>query len=561
MNARRYDIIHILATGVVVMLLVSLVSFWARFLCHVKQYALVSRAAGQLTVRPTALFEAEDDPNITPCRVTVRMNDNPPRIGPFMVLGFAQYLTSRMPLGPGSHIYWWSFNEVDESVYFDPSLGLMVHKGIAEIQQPGGILELRHFVDYAGPEGIGEAPTKDLGRFTSPIAGVYEPQRWVIYDRRLRRFYAIHWRDRMVEQGPELRKDGRDRPVRIGVLEKNSMCLSVSFVPASMEEQPKETADTPAGAKRERPSVLTAIGSPYPMGNLLPVLDASGRIDLLDKGTLEFIGVAGHLSVAESLFTRSSTVGPDDVAAFSVSLISVPKGRGSAEWMHAGCAVATLSRGLTAMRLDVFDPNGRIVASEETPPYFELPGASTWVAAEFVIENLHPPLFMLASYLTASSSEATTGYRSLFRLPNSFVAMKARDRSVGWVGRFSTSLMLMLPAIGLAIFLAWRVARDAERIGLSHEAKVFAVLGTFALGLPAYVTYRLTRPKITLVTCRNCGLGRRPDREKCHHCGSLWHVPELIPPAWRVVEEGNWGVEEVQPGPAVPQAEDASEAP
>ena len=90
---------------------------------------------------------------------------------------------------------------------------------------------------------------------------------------------------------------------------------------------------------------------------------------------------------------------------------------------------------------------------------------------------------------------------------------------------------------------------------------MFALLGTFALGLPGYLTYRLTRPKITLVTCRNCGLGRRPDREKCHHCGSLWHVPELIPPAWRVVEEGNWGVEESQPGPAVPQAEDASEAP
>ncbi len=557
MNARRYDIIHILATGVVVMLLVSLVLFWARFFCHMNQYALVSNAAGKLEVRPTGLFEGEDDPNVIPCRVTARMDDS----GPLMVLGVAQYLQSRVPLGPDSRIYWWSPNEVDEWLYYDPSLGLIVHKGIDEIPQPDGSVNLRHFIDYAGPEGIAEAPTEELGRFISPIAHTSGSRPWVVYDQRLRRFYAVDWRDWTVEKGPELPADSPHRPVQIGVLGKNSMCLDVGFVPASIKDQPGHVLDTRANAERERPSVLTAIGGPWPMTDLLPVLDASGRIDLLDSGTLEFVGVAGRLSAAASLFNWNGPVGPDDVAAFSVSLISVPKRRGSREWTHAGCAVATLSRELTAMRLDVFDPNGRSVASAKMPPYLELPGASAWVASKFVVESLDPPLFMLASYFTASSFEATTGYRSLFLLPNSFVAMKARDRSVGWVGRFGASLVLMLPAIGLAIFLAWRVACDAGRIGLSHEAKVFGVLGTLTLGLPAYLTYRLTRPKIALVTCRNCGLGRRPDREKCHHCGSLWLVPELIPPAWRVVEEGNWGVEEAQPGPAVPQAEDASEAP
>jgi hypothetical protein len=24
--------------------------------------------------------------------------------------------------------------------------------------------------------------------------------------------------------------------------------------------------------------------------------------------------------------------------------------------------------------------------------------------------------------------------------------------------------------------------------------------------------------------------------DKCHRCGSPWHVPELTPPAWRVVD-------------------------
>ncbi len=562
MNARRYDIIHILATGVVVMLLVSLVLFWARFFCHMNQYALVSNAAGKLELRPTGLFGGEDDPNVVPCRVTVRMNGSGPLIGPFMVVGATQYLQSRVPLGPDSHIYWWSPNEVDEWLYYDPSLGLIVHKGIAEIPQPDGSVNLRHFIDYAGPEGIAEAPTEELGRFVSPIGGTYRMRPWVVYDQTLRRFYALHWRERTVEKGVELPADSSHRPVRIGVLEKNWMCLDMGFTPPAIEEQPGQVLDGPAYPEKGiRRSVLTAIGGPFPMTDLLPVLDASGRIDLLNTGTLEFVGVAGRLPTPATFFSSSGPARPEDVAAFSVMLLSVPEHRGSTEWRHAGCAVAALSRELTALRLDVFDPNGRSVASNQTAAYSELPRAPIWTAAKFVAESLHPPVLLLASYFPASSSEATAAYRSLLLLPNSFVAMKARDTSVGWVGRFGTSLVFMLPAVGLAVLLAWRVACDAERIGLSKEAKVFGVLGTLALGLPAYLTYRLTRPKVALVTCQNCGLGRRPDQERCHHCGSLWLVPELIPPAWRVVEEGSWGIDQTQPGPAVPQAEDAAGAP
>lgn len=534
MNARRYNIMHILATGVVVTLLVSLVLFLARFFCHMNQYALVSNAAGTLDVRPTGLFGGEDDPNVVPCRVTARMYDE----GPLMVLGVAQYLQSRMPPGPDSRVYWRNPEGVDEWLYYDPSLGLIVHKGVAEIRQPDGSVNLRHFIDYAGPEGIAEAPTEELGRFLSPVGGTYRMRPWVVYDRRLRRFYAIHWRERTVEKGPELPADSAHRPVRLGVLEKNWMCLDVVFTPPSVKGQPGHVLDTRAYAEKEiRPSILTAIGGPFPMTDLLPVLDASGRINLLDSGTLEFVGVAGRLPAPATFFSSSGSAGPDDLAAFSVMLLSVPEHRGSAEWRHAGCAVAALSRELTALRLDVFDPNGRSVASKQTAAYSELPGASAWTAAEFVIENVHPPVLLLASYFTASSSEATAGYRSLFLLPNSFVAMKARDISVGWAGRFGMSLVFMLPAVGLAVFLAGRVAWDAERVGLSREARVSWLFGTLALGLPAYLTYRLTQPKVALVTCRNCGLGRRPDQERCHRCGSPWVVPELAPPAWRVLGE------------------------
>jgi uncharacterized paraquat-inducible protein A len=65
------------------------------------------------------------------------------------------------------------------------------------------------------------------------------------------------------------------------------------------------------------------------------------------------------------------------------------------------------------------------------------------------------------------------------------------------------------------------------------------MIGTIAFGLTAYITYRLTQPKITLVTCTNCGKLRRPDMARCHRCGSKWHIPELTPPAWRVVDKQN----------------------
>ena len=142
----------------------------------------------------------------------------------------------------------------------------------------------------------------------------------------------------------------------------------------------------------------------------------------------------------------------------------------------------------------------------------------------------------IASYFTADSLEATVGHRSLFILPNSFIGMKGRDVSEHIGTSFYAALLIILPSIILAILLAWRVSKDTAVVGLSESAKLYWLIGTLAFGLPAYITYRLTRPKITLVTCANCGNPRRPDMEKCHRCGSKWRVPELTPPTWRVVD-------------------------
>jgi hypothetical protein len=247
------------------------------------------------------------------------------------------------------------------------------------------------------------------------------------------------------------------------------------------------------------------------------------------------------------------------MAAYCVepAFVYSPEGRG--QWVHAGTAVATLSRDATTARLEVFDPNGKRVAMDYTSfpqyvetangdirpgnsifsgraAYFDLPGAQTATIARFLVESLHPPALLLLSYFTGPRSEATAGSRSLFMPADSFVAMKAlsgRDSP----DRGIVVFFLMVPALFVAGFLSERVARSADKLGLTRGSKKLWVLGTILFGLPIYLTYRLTRPKVTLVTCANCGLGRRPDMDKCHHCGSVWAVPELIPPTWRVHDE------------------------
>ena len=128
------------------------------------------------------------------------------------------------------------------------------------------------------------------------------------------------------------------------------------------------------------------------------------------------------------------------------------------------------------------------------------------------------------------------GHRGLFLLPNSFVAMKARDGREPMYERALYALMLMIPAILLALLLVSRILRDATRLGLPKIARRFWIIATIAFGPAGYITYLLTRPKVTLVTCANCGKIRRPDMDLCHRCGSEWVVPELTPPEWRVLD-------------------------
>ena len=185
----------------------------------------------------------------------------------------------------------------------------------------------------------------------------------------------------------------------------------------------------------------------------------------------------------------------------------------------------------------VFDKDGKKIKSADSKSaFFDMPGGPVLTITKYIFESLHPPVLTLASYFTAYSFDARSAHRAMFLMPNSFVAM-ARDYEGNIFYMFLLVLLLMLPSILFTSLLGWWIARDAAIIGLSKNASRIWLAGTLVFGLPAYITYRLTRPKVTLVTCANCGKPRRPDMEKCHHCGSKWDVPELTPPAWRVLDK------------------------
>jgi hypothetical protein len=413
---------------------------------------------------------------------------------------------------------------------------------------PDGTLVRKTIQLYIGPKGVSEIPDNKLGKFTSPVVDSSEIDRGqlTLYDKKLRQFFAVRFhKDVELIKGPQLSKDDPRCPVDIGILSKNPSILDLCWTPPTIKTSGNNQYRIPYSGSIHSP--IRETDPDYRPDKYILVLDESGRIDLLDKETLEFAGLAGRLPAPNNLFPSDESVTPDDLLAYRVLPIALKE-----DHKYRGLFAAAVSREGTALALDVFDKKGNCTDSEITrirggrrggmpssrAVLFGFPGAPAITISKFLLENLHPPILSLASYFTAESFEAGSGHRALLLLPNSFIAMKGRDGSenIAVKLKFLYALLLMSPSIVLAILLAMRVGKDAAVVGLSRKTRRWWFFGTIAFGLVGYITYRLIRPKVTLVTCANCGKPRRPDLDKCHRCGSKWDMSELLPPAWRVLD-------------------------
>ena len=389
---------------------------------------------------------------------------------------------------------------------------------------------------YAGPKGISSDPDT-TGRFSSPTV-YYDPGSilpWdtflrpcIVYDRDSRRFYAIDFEKQIIRKGPEI-PDSSVQPADGGLLPQSELYLHSPvefYLPSTKDYKYRSPIDVPKASF------------------YLPIVDVSGRIDLLDLRTLTLIGPPGHLPKPRTIFGRASSK-PRNLLDYDVDVIwLIPSGTlwstrliaGKIKGGYMGYITASVSRQGMWTSVAVFDKDGnKIKSADSKSTFFDAPGGPALTITKYIFESLHPPFLTLTSFFTAYSFEARSSHLALFLMPNSFVAM-ARDYEGNVFYMLLIVLLLMLPGIVFAGLLGWRIERDAAIIGLSNKARRLWLAGTLLFGLPAYITYRLTRPKITFVTCVNCGKLRRTDTGNCHQCGSKWDVPELTPPAWRVVD-------------------------
>jgi len=559
MNSSKKHPFRVLATGIIVLIFLSIILFWLRFLCSATLSERMPDDIKSAVIAPSGLLpdDFEKDPNFQRrSQVTAQM-----RSEPLAHLGITEYLTSILPGGHRSRAL--LLYSEDEWGYFDDKSGQLILRYVEAEIMPDNEKLYRKVQYYIGSEGISEIPDETLGRFYEPIVDCSMLERRslksgeiILYDKKLRQFFRIGLNPRTFVKGPQLDADDTHEPVQIGQLEKNQLMLQLAWSPPEFKSSALYL--NPATWSYGRRS--TTVVESSETGQYHLILDKTGRIDLLDKETLRFAAVAGRLPETEALFGSERPATPKNTLSYGATTIYLGTPRSIEDirdkeppepeqenLRYAGLIAASLSRDGTALALTVFDEKGQIKKqprriSRRQPnmsvtAYFGSPWAPASSIVKYIAESLHPPILSIASYLTAASFEAGAGHRGLFLLPNSFVAMKARDDRDPMYERALFALALMTPAILLSLLLVTRILRDATKLGLPKIARRFWIIATIAFGPAGYITYRLARPKVMLVTCANCGKLRRPDMDICHYCGSKWVVPELTPPEWRVLDK------------------------
>jgi len=369
--------IKVLATGFVVLLLLSLPLFWARWLCETILVTIMPRDYKEITLRPSGLVpgELENDPNVVKhSEVKAWLHTEEPR---FLCLGIIDYFQARKPGGRRSNIYYydheWGSSEtrprVNHWIYFDKKTGQLVCRFIHRRLIPDETQVLRDVQLYAGPEGVSETADRRLGRFIAPIIDarlIAWEQQLILYDKKLRRFFNINFniysnKRRTVIKGPQLSKDDPHKPIQIGLLNKNSSFVFLDWEPPmiklSLEEAKQENSPRRWGDGYIKP----IIDSRYSADQYLLVLDATGRIDLLDRDTLEFAGTAGYLPAPETFFPSKKSVTSKDLLAYDVRPLSFRP-----ESDYRGILVTSVCREGTARVVAVFDKEGKLIRKQYT---------------------------------------------------------------------------------------------------------------------------------------------------------------------------------------------------
>lgn len=579
MKKQTWELINAVATGFIVLVLFLLVLFWCRLLCNNHLIKEMPEQARQITIKPSGLIPGEP----TAQKTGPRSRSTSEQPGPnepnvlfsqiyaqtywdsilFSAVGrpLLNIISEVMPYRDANErVYYW-YRDKDNYICFDKHTGLIRRRYTPDRNEPND--ENMSFSNelFAGPNGISRTVSASLGRFYDlSISGGWGPN-WIgIYDGTSRQFYVIDFVEGTVNKESKLTEINRRGMVATGKIEKG---FYTAIVPQVIWSPPEIWNAAEGGWRRQRVFLAGEDFSSteyYVRGwsitrPFVQILDKTGRIYNYNTKEQSLVQ-AGFLPMPWSMFkseVQNDIAKPRNVLAYNVlpvyatlktpfDLNKPPEG---SDVRYLGMSVACVSREGTAMALAVFDPNGRMVCRGDTmcegmpsveAVYSQSPEAPIWTMAEFLLENLQPTVFGMAAYLCGDCISATAGHRALFILPNSFIGMLGRAVANTFLEKQVLALLLICPSLVLSVWLAGRIRKDAKLTGLSNSSVKGWMAGTMAFGLPAYITYRMTRHKEVLVTCQNCGMMRRPDMEKCHRCGSKWDMPELTPPNWRICD-------------------------
>jgi hypothetical protein len=552
--------------------LFCLALFWARTICQSELVdlmpwgwrALLISPSGLLQEEPVAQLQSQKTYNDAISRFSSVHTSINTRSGFEAMAGNVYFNSIKKPYTTKTGIYYWYDFGTERNdfrtdyLFFNNQSGLFIrHQVFTGKSMSGETITIpRDF--FAGPNGISDKASESLGRFEQPIvAASYNRERIKLYDGRQRRFYLIDFINSNVKAELELAKDDRREPVAMGIIEKGNYTIGLSWrnpeaKDANGEWKSQKQFLPQSNEPNEEWDYWSISDSPR---RYTTVLDKSGRIYLLDSEKQSLVN-AGYLPIPKSLFSLQRPIesaNPSDLLAYKIEPVyevlikkDALKNTGRiVDIRYIGTYVASVSREGTSFTATAFDPNGRMIYRADSQGdkkplaeaiYVGVPFAPIWAGVELVLENLQPPVFEVASYLCADCFEATAGHRAIFILPNSFPGMMGRSTDYGFFERPLNALPWMSWSLILSGWLAWRIRKDAKLTGLSKRATSFWIAGTILFGLPAYITYRLTRHKEVLITCQNCGNLRRPDMETCHRCGAKWEIPELTPPNWRICD-------------------------
>jgi len=572
MSARMKNLINVIATGFIVMVLLSLALFYGRFLFWSSLTRDMPEDSLSVIIRPSGLFPGEPSPLQAGPQNRIRSEPPGPNEPNFRYSQIYVGQNREVVIGSAAGAVWdiiadvFKFRGANEKVYYwyrdennyiclDKRSGLINRRYMPGKFQPNDENISLNNELFFGPNGVSQTASTSLGRFYDPMLGrSWDPNRMGFYDRTLRRFYTIDFVAGTVNKSPQLAEGDSREPiyrVRDIVFPALNIELGALNIWNAEESEWKEQKLIFGDA------IQSGVGYQY-LGRdfsytFIPWVSKTGRVYICNTKEGSLVE-AGYLPKPWSLYSTgvdTRVANPRDVLGYGVrpiyASLRLPadpnKPPQSFDVKYLGMCVGTVSREGASMAVAVFDANGRQICRGDTKkngmPTAEYMYSETHTPLAtislFLLENLQPPVFEAASYLYGNCIEASAGHRALFILPNSFVGMLGRYSGTKFDRQVFLPL-LMGPSLILSIWLAFRVRKDAKIIGLSGTAKKWWTIGTIAFGLSAYITYRLTRPKETLVTCQNCGQLRRPDMERCHRCGSKWEIPELTPPNWRICD-------------------------